>query len=600
MTGRDDYSDISALRSAVERAVSEGDYSHALHFAETLWLHAPILTTAGFLKTALAPVTEGAVFPRKRIDIFRSYTVEPLAPLIEAMGLLSRYVLEVRIGQYNAYIQDLISAPTDSDAVVVALHTRTAAPALWQGGSDAEMRQASRWLEDNLRTALEAYRGRSAAPVAIQLLDYPRGAALDDRKLRLDEANVRLTEIARDVPDCHVFHTTDMAERAGARWFDERNWAVAKMPFRNEFASGVAARLFQNVRPALGGLIKALVVDLDNTLWGGVLGEEGASGLKMELGSGFNRLQNALFRLKQRGILLAIASKNDEAAVNAVLSTHPDFGLKPSDFAATRINWDAKSGNIRSMADELGLGLDAFAFLDDNPVERAEVARALPEVRVLPHVADAGNVADMIDAHPEFVRINITSEDTNRTALYAARRERLSAETQAASREAFLLSLEQRVHLEPLTAETFARLAELERKTNQFNVRTRRFTETELRHLAAEPSSFVLAFRVEDRFGDNGIVGLAVTRIESDVASIESFLMSCRVIGRDVEDAMLRAVAIEGARRGAKVLLGTFAPTQKNAPAADFYRKAGFAFEPPQGGMEYWRREIQALMGDQK
>lgn len=600
MTGASSVIGATDLRNAVETAVGGGDFSYAMHLAETLWLLAPSLSTAGFLKSALAPAVRGLNLPCKKIDIFRSYTVEPLVPLIEVMGLFNRYVLEVRAGQYNAFIQDLIAGPADGDAVVISLHTRTAAPTLWTGGTDSEMRRDAAWLEDNLSAALETYRTRSTAPIALQLLDYPPHSPDDHRKQRIDEVNAHLEEMARRISDCHTFHTMDLTQCAGDRWFDERNWAFAKMPFRNEFSSGVAARIFQNVRPALGASIKVLVVDLDNTLWGGVLGEDGESSLQMAPGSGFRRLQGVLSRLKQRGVLLAIASKNDEASTRSVLVSHPECELRPSDFVTMRINWDAKSQNIRSMAEELGLGLEAFAFLDDNPVERIEVARGVPSVRVLPHVPDAAVVADMIDVHPEFIRIKITDEDVKRTALYAGRRERHDAESKAVSRETFLSSLQQEVCLETLTDSVFERLAELERKTNQFNLRTRRFTETELRRFANDAMSFILAFRVKDRFGDNGVVGLAVTRIETGVATIENFLMSCRVIGRDVENEMLGYVAAEATLRKATSLKGTFAATQKNAPAADFYRKAGFVFEQSRDGVEYWSGDIQTLIGDKK
>lgn len=574
-----------------------GEFAHVLHLAETLWFESPTLTTAGFLSAALKPIADKCAFPVRRVDVFRSYTLESVVPLIAVQGLMSRQVLDIRLGQYNAYIQDLMNAAPGADVALVALHTRIAAPALWRGGDADTIRRDADWLCDSLSRALEVYRAAVPAPIAMQLLDYPPGAE-NARVKWVDDVNDRLSAITRQIPDCHAFHVADPAGRNHGCWHEERNWAIAKIPFRNDCAGDVATRLFQQVRPALGSPLKALVVDLDNTLWGGVLGEDGEDGLRMAAGTSFRRLQETLLSLKDRGILLGIASKNDEASALSVLSGHPDCLLRPEHFASLRINWQSKSVNIRAIGEDLNIGLDAIAFLDDNPIERVEVARNLPMVRVLPHFADA-RTADMLAAHPEFQRFKVAAEDASRTALYAARKALKNAEVQADSREAFLASLRQEVMLETLTDETFARAADLERKTNQFNVRTRRFGEVELRNLALGPDSYVLAFRVLDRFGDNGIVGLVSVSIDGVSAVIESFLMSCRVIGRGVEFEMMRAVAAEACVRGCVDIVGTFAPTAKNGPSKDFFREAGFAYERNEDDVAFWRRSVSVLIGDQ-
>ena len=592
--------DAASLRGAFEASIAEDRFALALHQAEQLWYTAPTMATAGFLKSRIAPVADALGFVAKRVAILRGFTVETSTPLLEVCALLSRFRLDVQLGQYNAYVQELMDSSgvtQGADLVLLALHTRTAAPALWSGSDPSEMQSAIDWLCNTLATSLESFRAASPAPLLLQGLDLPPGDPNDPLvKMRRDHvatANARLRMLVATLPDSYFFDIDALTEKANAKWHDERNWNVAKAPFRTDRAPDLAMLWWQLMRPLLAAPCKVIVTDLDNTLWGGILGEDGADNLLMGPGTGYRGVQEALLALKQRGFLLAVASKNDETAALPVLERHPDCIVRPDDVVAMRIDWSPKAGNIRAMAEELSLGLDSFAFLDDNPIERAQVASELPMVRILPHDMDAARTAHMLSAHPELQRLAVTAEDAARTELYKARRERhAGASNDPALRAAFLESLQQEILVEPLTDDAFKRIADLERKTNQFNLRTRRFSESQLRTFAAGPGSFVVAFRVVDRFGDNGIVGMAVVSHDGTKAAIENFLMSCRVIGRDVELVMLRDIAKRAAHVGCTHLTGSYAPTAKNDVASGFYVNAGFTALANDGDTRTWQMAL--------
>ncbi|MDP9160197.1 MAG: HAD-IIIC family phosphatase, partial [Acidobacteriota bacterium] len=329
-----------------------------------------------------------------------------------------------------------------------------------------------------------------------------------------------------------------------------------------------------------GKIAKAVVVDLDNTLWGGVIGEDGMDGIKLGNeypGAAFRDLQRALLDLHQRGILLAVCSKNNRDDAMEALKNHPGMLLKPSHFASMRINWTDKAQNLREIAKELNVGVDALAFLDDNPIERQQVRSLIPEVHVIELPNDPMLFARVIRQNPVFERLVLTAEDQQRGAMYQSQREREELEQKVFSKEDFYRSLQQEAEIAPVTKASLARIAQLTNKTNQFNLTTRRYTEQQISEMISAPGCDCFTISVRDRFGDNGLVGVAITRHIGDVGEIDTFLLSCRVIGRTVETAFLSFLAEQGRRNGARQLRGWFLPTQKNTPARDFYFAHGFA-----------------------
>ena len=469
--------------------------------------------------------------------------------------------------------------------------TQEAAPALWEGFADrtaAEMRGVVERVLEDFRAWMGAFRSRSQAYLVVHTLEipaFPARGILDAQSGCgqadcIGEINRGLRRIAAATSGVHVLDYDALVAASGrARWRDEQRWATVKLPLRTEGMLALAAEWVRYLCPLAGRAAKVLVTDLDNTLWGGVAGEDGPSGLRVNRdhsGIAWWNVQRALLDVKRRGILLAVASKNNRQDAVEVFRQHPGMPLRWEDFTAERVNWQDKATSLREIAAELNLGLDSLAFLDDNPAERELVRRELPEVTVIDLPDSPLGFADAIRQCPVLERLSFSAEDAERDRYYAGQRERAAARAGAANLEDYYRSLEQRVEMAPLDASTVVRAAQLTQKTNQFNLTTRRYSEQRLAVLAETAGWQVYTVRVEDRFGDNGLVGVVITQTAGETCEIEAFLLSCRVISRTVETAMLSFVAAESRARGLAGLRGWFLPTAKNAPAAECYRRHGF------------------------
>jgi FkbH-like protein len=393
-----------------------------------------------------------------------------------------------------------------------------------------------------------------------------------------------------------------VARHGRESWGDARKWLTVRLPIAAANLVWMAREWMRFLAPLAGRVAKILAVDLDNTLWGGVIGEDGMAGIQVGSeypGAAYQALQQALLDLTGRGIMLAIASKNNLADAMEALRTHPGMLLRPEHFAAMRIDWNEKSQNLREIAAELNLGLDAIAFLDDNPIERQRVREEIPEVMVVELPDDPMAYARAVRGYPAFERLSISEEDRHRTRYYAADRQRTALEQSAGSREEFYRSLEQEAEITRVHMLTLVRVAQLTQKTNQFNLTTKRYTEQQIEELARRLDWQVLSIKVSDRYADNGLVGVAITHDHRDICEIDTFLLSCRVIGRTVETALLAHLAEEARERGLRRLEGWFLPTKKNAPAREFYREHGFSLlaeKTPDGAPgELWSLDLAEI-----
>ncbi|HWE05980.1 MAG TPA: hypothetical protein VG274_04680, partial [Rhizomicrobium sp.] len=262
--------------------------------------------------------------------------------------------------------------------------------------------------------------------------------------------------------------------------------------------------------------------------------------------------------------------------------------LQPEHFAAVRINWDDKAANLRAIARELNVGIGSIALLDDNPVECEWIREQIPEVTVIELPAEPSLYAEIVRNAAVFERLQLTEEDQARGKFYADQRQRAALEQSATSLEDFYRTLQMRARVELVNERTLARAAQLTQKTNQFNLTTRRYSEQQMAEMIASPTWRAFTIEVTDRFGDNGIVGVAILRFADDACEIDTFLLSCRVIGRTIETAFLSTIAADAARQGAKKLTGWFIPTKKNAPSAGFYQQHGFTKTQTSEGAALW------------
>lgn len=410
--------------------------------------------------------------------------------------------------------------------------------------------------------------GRGAGP-----LEWRDGHGI---QLALARMNLRLAE---RLQDCHGAHLLD-AQRwmlaAGERAWSPKLWFMAKVPYAPPVYAAAAADIRAALRALQGRTRKLLVLDLDDTLWGGVVGDLGWEQLVLgghdHAGEAFAAFQEDIKALSRRGIVLALASKNTEAVALEAIDRHPEMRLRRRDFAAWRIDWSDKAANIAAIARELRLGLDSVVFIDDNPVERERVRSALPEVLVPDWPRDPMLYAQALRALDCFDALQRTEEDAGRAGAYAEERERASARDAVGDMDAWLAHLGTRIVVEPLSEANLQRAAQLLNKTNQMNLRTRRMDAESFARWAAAPGRHAWTFRVGDRFGDSGLTGIASLSLSGGDAVVEDFVLSCRVMGRRVEEAMLAWLAKQARRLGAARLVLDYVATDRNAPCLGVLR----------------------------
>jgi FkbH-like protein len=406
----------------------------------------------------------------------------------------------------------------------------------------------------------------------IQTLTWRQGAGLANLLAR---ANLLLAEKFAGQSNIVLLDTGYWQASLGRPAHDPRMYAVAKILYSQPLFEKAAAEMKAVLRGSLGLGKKVIVCDLDNTLWGGVVGDDGADAIKLgapdPVGECFHAFQMALKGLRSRGILLAICSKNDEKFALSVIEDHPAMALRKKDFAAWRINWRDKAENLLGLSEELNLGLDSFVFLDDSPQERDQVRQILPQVYTPDLPASPSDLAPFVSSLACFETTSLGREDLERTDMYQAERNRREALEVTGNVENWLGSLEMEVRATPLQRESLARAAQLLNKTNQFNLSLRRMDEKSLWDWAAAPGHAAYIFRVSDRFGDFGLTGLAsVSRLGAE-ARIVDFVMSCRVMGKKVEEALLGYTVAQAQAGGASRITAPSVEGPRNAPGREFF-----------------------------
>ncbi len=409
----------------------------------------------------------------------------------------------------------------------------------------------------------------------------------------------RLEEACAARKNVRILPFRQLVEELGAdNAFSMKMWYMGKIPLGNEAQKRLCTLILDRVRVERRVPKKVLLLDLDNTLWGGLAGEQEHTPVELSEehgGLAYKNLQRVILQMQKQGVLLGIVSKNNEADAMEILERHPHMVLRPDAFAARRINWAPKHENIRAIAEELNLGMDSFVFWDDSPQERLLVKEMLPQVTVPDFPGRKEELAlAMAEIYREyFARPTVTEEDKARTAQYAANTARKELQRSAGSFEAYLRQLEiTAVRVSP--RKHMERLLQLLNKTNQFNLTTRRYTQGQLVRLLETPDRRIYLYSVSDRFGDNGVVAAAAADCRGEVPVLTDFVMSCRVMGKNIEYALMEDIEKELRESGYKRLRGIFIPTAKNMPVAGLYDRLGYRkLEPEEIG-----REMPAERGD--
>jgi FkbH-like protein len=365
------------------------------------------------------------------------------------------------------------------------------------------------------------------------------------------------------------------------QFFDERAWDLWKLPCSLEHLPRIAKSIADVLLAFRGRVVKCVVADLDNTLWGGVIGDDGLEGIELSThgggaGESFVRLQLYLRQLRRRGILLAVCSKNDEAAALMPFVHHPDMVLKRDDISVFVANWDDKAAGIRRVRDELNIALDSIVFLDDNAFERNLVRELLPEVIVPELPEDPSSVVAFLSELNLFETTSLSKEDLQRALQYQREAERRESATRCASVQEFLQSLDMQMVVARFDRFQVPRIAQLMQRSNQFNLCTRRLSETECSALMRSAAFIPLYATLADRFGDHGLISVVVLEQQQDTLIIRDWLMSCRVLARGVEQFLMNHVVAEARQLGLTSVIGEYIPTAKNGMVRDFFQQFGF------------------------
>jgi FkbH-like protein len=520
-------------------------------------------------------------------------------------------LIDVHSGTYGQYRQDLLDPASalhrfQPQAALFSLTAREAIAGVALSASRAEVDGAIARFVAELRSLWRKAREIGAAAVIQQMfldVSEPLFGGYDRMvpatpSMVIAQLNEQVCEAAaRD--GVLILDVARSSQRDGIdAWFDVGRWLQGKLEIAPQAAplyGDLAARILAAQR---GLSKKCLVLDLDNTLWGGGIGDDGIDGIVLGEGSAAGEahlaLQHYAKQLKERGVILAVCSKNDVKIAEAAFRDHPEMALRRSDFAAFQANWDDKAQNLKAIATKLNIGLDSLVFVDDNPIERARVRQSLPMVAVPEMPEDPALYVRCLAEAGYFEAVAFTAEDRVRAEAYAANAEREALLGSAESMDDFLRGLAMTAVYGPFTAVDHARIVQLINKTNQFNTTTRRYAGDEVTRIMEDPDAMTLQFRLLDRVGDNGLVSTMILRPTEDddeVLEIENWVMSCRVFGRELEFEAMN-IAVEAAKeRGARALAADYIPTPKNDVISKLYPTLGFteASSPaPANGARRW------------
>ena len=587
----------SDARAAFLGATQAGDTYHAMHAARELLRQGRGDHHLSFLRRELDKATTWSppLVPLK-VALLSSFSIEFAEPALVVHGFLNGLAMKIHRGGFGQFRQQILDRASqlyafEPDVVILAVEGADWVPALYHrfcGQADADVEAGVKQVCEEARALLQTLRGRSAATVLLHnfappvrrqlgILDGQAGRGQAQWVYHLNES---LAAVCREAPGVYLVDYAGLVVRFGAEtWYDERMRLYARAPVAADKWGHLAVEYMKYCRAVRGLTKKCVVVDLDNTLWGGVLGEDGPHGIRLgseSPGSAYRAFQQELLNLTRRGVLLAIASKNNVADVDEVFAQNTNMVLKREHFSSLQIHWQPKTESLPQIARQLNIGLEHVVFIDDNPVECEEVSRALPMVKVICLPQQPERFVDALLEDGLFDALALSAEDSRRGELYRQRDQAEGLRAESGSLEEFNRSLGMEVTIAPVTKASLARAAQLTQKTNQFNVTTVRYTEAELVERMRSAEWLLATVGVRDRFGDNGIVGLLMARPDRAALDIDTLLLSCRVIGRSVETAMLAFVCAQAGRRGLSEVRGRIVPTAKNVPVRELFAQHGF------------------------
>jgi FkbH-like protein len=546
-----------------------------------------------------------------RLGLVSNATTQPLVPALIATAARHGIALTCIEADYGQVVQEALS-PNSAigrarpDAVLVALDFRGLPIRVTPGDAPAAEATVAACLHQ-LAAIRDGLHANGVGVCVVQTLARPPEALFGSLDLALpgtirnvvDAINRGIAASITGTADL-LFDVAGLAETVGlADWHDPTLWNMAKLPFASAFLPLYAEHLCRILAALRGRSRRCLILDLDNTVWSGVIGDDGLEGIVIgqgdPTGEAHLAVQHTALMLRDRGIVLAVSSKNHDEIARLPFRKHQEMLLREDHIAVFQANWNDKASNIVAIANELSLGLDAMVFLDDNPAERGLVRRLLPSVAVPELPADPALYARTLLAAGYFEATVFSAEDRARSEFYQDNARRIALQKQSGDVDAYLASLDMVITFQPFDETGRARIAQLINKSNQFNLTTRRYSDADVAAAEHDPACFTLQVRLADTFGDNGMICVVICKPVGDDWEIDTWLMSCRVLGRRVEQAVLAEILTAARARNIRRLVGVYRPTPRNRLVEEHYRKLGFT---PAGGeadgTTRWTLEVAA------
>ena len=547
--------------------------------------------------------------PKLRVALLSDAATQLLVPVLRELFRCAGFDAEICEAPFAAIELEVFNPSSDfytfkPDVAVLLNSTQALRAAFFQRGASSDFVGE---LEDRLVGVWDAIRINTAALIVQSNYVMPYERLFGNYDLKhvaswsnaVADINRRIVLSARERNNVLVNDVDGLASWVGRRtWFDERFWDLAKSFCATEHLPALARNITDIVLAARGRAVKCVVLDLDNTLWGGIVGDDGVDGIQLSAhgdGEAFHRLQSFLLGLKKRGILLCVCSKNEHAAAIKPFEEHPEMVLRKGDITIFVANWENKAENIKRIRESLGIGYDSMVFLDDNLFERNSVRGILPDVIVPELPEDPADYVKVLSELNLFETTNVSTEDSTRADLYRTEFERRSAASTFSNFDEYLASLNMLIDVARFEPSRLSRIAQLLQRSNQFNVTTHRYNERQCEDMMHDAYCIPLYACLRDRFGDHGLISVIVARPDpaENVLDITDWLMSCRVLARSVEEYLMNYVVQEAARLKLEFVSGTYIPTAKNAMVKEFFARFGFekACATPEGSTR-WRLRV--------
>ena len=535
-----------------------------------------------------------------KLAILSSFTINGLAESLKVKCSQKQIFGSTYVAGYNQYNQEILDSKSDlysfsPDITFLILDTRSIFGDLFHFPYSITKSERKNFVDEKINELLnliEKFNETTTSKLVITNLGLPHysphGIAEMNTSYSFHDAiidfNKKLKDKVIEMDSVHIFDFFKFVIKHGEiNVFNFQNYLFGDIKIALDYIPHLANELIPYVISFLGLTKKCIVVDLDNTLWGGIVGEDGFDGIRLgpqPPGNAFVEFQKYLKALSQRGIILAINSKNNFDDAIQVIREHPHMILKEDDFACMKINWDDKVSNMQSISEELNIGLDSFVFFDDDPVNREFVKENMPEITIpnLPH--DPSQYSEVIQSLHDFSLFQVTDEDTNRRKMYFQQKQRSESQKSSTNLIEFLKTLNLEIDIKKSDSFTIPRISQLIMKTNQFNLTTKRYHEEEIKKFSEDDKMLVGCAQIRDKFGDNGITCVfIVEKTNSDEWFLDTFLLSCRVMGREIEKAILYHIINEAKKNNVKRLKAKFIPTTKNKPIEHLLPDSKFSRE---------------------